>query len=61
MLCEGLSGNSSVSYLDLSNNQLWGLRGAKEVRMMLRGTGALRVLLLPFCNVASLGEEQNRR
>ncbi|GIM08850.1 hypothetical protein Vretimale_12818 [Volvox reticuliferus] len=55
MLCEGLEHNSSVAHLDLSNNQLWGLRGAKELRLMLKGAGGLKVLLLPFCNITSVG------
>ncbi|GLI71299.1 hypothetical protein VaNZ11_016439 [Volvox africanus] len=55
MLCDGLARNSSVTHLDLSNNQLWGLRGAKELRLMLTGNGGLRVLLLPFCNITSVG------
>lgn len=56
MLCDALSHNSSVTSLDLSNNQLWGLRGAKELRAMLRRNGGLRTLLVPFCNIASPGE-----
>ncbi|GFR52227.1 hypothetical protein Agub_g14680, partial [Astrephomene gubernaculifera] len=55
MLCEGMAANHSVTHLDLSNNQLWGMRGARELRTMLRGSAGLRVLLLPFCNIASAG------
>ena len=61
LLCEALGGNTSVTHLDLSNNSLWGVRGARELRRMLARNGGLRVLLLPFCNIASPGEPPTRR
>ncbi len=57
MLCDALAANSSVTHLDLSNNQLWGMRGARALRGALRTAGGLKVLLLPYCNIASPGED----
>lgn len=55
MLSDALSRNSSITTLDLANNQLWGVRGAQQIRDMLVCSPSLQELLLPFCGITSAG------